>query len=232
MSRAGDVGSGATGGGSSNYGVANYAYIAYELSINHMYIHKGVPCYLSENPDINPETTINYTNSSGTVIPCHLMTYDPTPEAAEYFEVPFVQSEKGVLMNWWGGSESVSSVLANLLGDGFFHGWPWTPAIGYMFRNREIPKLVFVYTNEYDNNIVRTKTENPMNLMVIPGVVDKNNVKFYPVMVKARDADGKWIEQTKSTPGYTSPPDPYCLMYNQYGAMEDFLKKIELPDLY
>ena len=41
--------------------------------------------------------------------------------------------------------------MSKLLKDGFFCSYPWNEGIGYMFR-KNTPKLVFVFTNEYDNS--------------------------------------------------------------------------------
>lgn len=198
---------------------------------DHLYVHHGVSAWkdgagklhmeqdnlLKEQCEMNPEDDKE----------CHLFTYDPRPEAAGYFENPFMQSKRGVLMNWFNGSEPVCNVLANLLDTGFFHDFPYTPAIGYMFRSPEVPKIVFVFTNEFDNAVNRTHTNNGENIMVIPGVMNNNEVKFYPTHgVYENFAElggdkltlGVWYNERTSayntpTPrmGCVVPPDPYCL---------------------
>ena len=64
----------------------------------------------------------------------------------------------------------MTKLVSNLLGSGFFHGFPYTPAIGYAFRKKDIPKLIFVYTNEFDNSIARKKTSDGHAVMAIPSV--------------------------------------------------------------
>lgn len=164
---------------------------------------------------------------------CHVFTYDSRPKAMSYFDNPFVQSVRGVLVNWYNGSEPVCQVLAELLGGGFFHGFPYTPAIGYMFRNQKIPKLVFVFTNEFDNSIARQATTNGENVMVVPGVVNKNQVKFYPMhgvytTFNGATVSGVFQEGTKAKKlkaGCVLPPDPFCLQqlnpaWKTYGSEE------------
>ncbi len=153
---------------------------------------------------------------------CCLNTYNPSrdDEAKRRFENPFMQSRRGVLCNWWNGSEPVSHILAKLLGSGYFGGFPHTPPIGYVFRSPKIPKLVFVYTNEFDNSHTRTKTNNGENVLVMPGMTEGNDVRLYPAHGVATGLDGESLKGYFKTVkingaeirmGITTPPDPYCL---------------------
>lgn len=114
-----------------------------------------------------------------------------------------VQKQKtkfsGVLTNMWAGCEPVCAILSKLLKDGFFCSHPWNMGVGYTFR-RNVPKLVFVFANEFDNTytsrydyyegyIFRTPT-------VVPGI-STNILTFYI-------NDG--IDNT-----YKDAIDPYCL---------------------
>ena len=106
----------------------------------------------------------------------------------------------GVLTNMWAGCEPVCAILSKLLKDGFFCSYPWNIGLGYTFRKKSIPKLVFVFSNEFDNSFTATydytngyKFETPL---IIPGL-DKKNVKFYAIK-EARGA-------------YRDALDPYCV---------------------
>jgi len=59
---------------------------------------------------------------------------------------------RGCLTNMWGGCEPVCAIASKLLKDGFFCSYPWNIGLGYMFRKKSIPKLVFVFANEFDNS--------------------------------------------------------------------------------
>lgn len=66
------------------------------------------------------------------------------------------QAFRGVLTNMWAGCEPVCAILSKLLKDGFFCSYPWNVGLGYMFRKKSIPKLVFVFSNEFDNSFTAT----------------------------------------------------------------------------
>ena len=134
-------------------------------------------------------------------------TYNPYD--SETFEFPFITTTnpgsrgfgKGVLCNWYNGCEPITQVLSTLLGSGYFSGFPWTPAIGYMFRNKKIPKLVFAYVNEFDNQTTRaefknknhTKLKDDTNvcdsIVAIPGL-EGSELTLSPAYVKTYDIDG------------------------------------------
>lgn len=91
--------------------------------------------------------------------------------------------KKGVLSNYYAGCEPVSEVLATLLGDGIYRGFPWNTSIGYAFRGNNIPRLVFVYTNEFDNSLVRTYYKNTglaRNRGLKSDVSHQRNVMLFP----------------------------------------------------
>ena len=145
----------------------------------------------------------------------NFFTYNPTSRGVDTFEVPFIQSHKGVLCNWFGGCESISEVLATLLDNGFFYGFPWTPAIGYTFRKKEIPKLVFVFTNEFDNELCRQDESAAWthSLVAVPGF-ENDTVQFNPARV---GFTGIFSEGWKEN---LSAFDPYCVSWlNPGGAL-------------
>lgn len=129
---------------------------------------------------------------------------------------------KGVLSNWYNGCEPTSEVLSTLLGDGFFYGFPWTSAIGYAFRGNGIPRLIFVYTNEFDNSLVRERNSKTKltNIMMYPSF-SGGNVNLVPIVNSDKDDDGN-----------RNPPDRNC--FNQAATSEsiwDYLSTIGLSDM-
>ena len=124
----------------------------YEYYRNNTYpknfrVFKGVPFHKDENGDVkigDGETSRK------------LYTYNPYD--MDEYEFPFRESEKGVLSNTWNGCEPVCTMLSKLLGDGFFYGEPKSCSIGYVFRENA-RRLVFVFTNEFDNSYWRTLTK-------------------------------------------------------------------------
>ena len=182
----GSPGSGGGGGGPS-YGT----YYGHTSVYDHAYFHCGVPVWKVENGDNQDlvfgalSGTLYDRMSDGTPRCVHnFFTYNPTAAGKDSFEFPFMQSGKGVLCNWFSGSESVSQVLSQLLGNGLFYGFPWTPAVGYTFRKPEIPKLVFVFTNEFDNEICRQDLTNKKthSLVAVP-VLSGKEIGFNPADV-------------------------------------------------
>lgn len=117
------------------------------------------------------------------------------------FEYPFVQTEKGAINNQFSACEPVSHILSTLLGSGLFGGYPYQPAIGYLFRNK--PTFVFVYTNEFDNHLVRSPSLD--SICGMPGVYE-GNLCIDEAYVKFKTfADGK-------TEKGEDPLDPYCFV--------------------
>lgn len=109
-------------------------------------------------------------------------------------------SFRGVLTNMWAGCEPVCAILSKLLKNGLFCSHPWNIGLGYMFRKNNIPKLVFVFANEFDNSF--TAKYNYYNgysfqtPLVIPGI-DNASVTFCKVHDIKKD--------------YREPLDPYCV---------------------
>lgn len=106
-------------------------------------------------------------------------------------------SFRGVLTNMWAGCEPTCAILSKLIKDGFYCSYPWNKGLGYMFR-KSVPKLVFVFANEYDNSF-RASYDYYSGFsfftpLVVPGI-DGSNVTFYQINLGAvREA-----------------PDPYCV---------------------
>ena len=110
------------------------------------------------------------------------------------------QAFHGVLTNMWAGCEPVCAILSKLLKNGFFCSYPWNVGLGYMFRKKPIPKLVFVFSNEFDNSFTASydytngyKFQTPL---IITGI-NKTKVVFYTI----KDARGN----------YRDALDPYCV---------------------
>lgn len=219
-------------GGSGPGGSYKYSYHEYEYVDDHAFWHSGVPVY-KYGPEGNEDLifgkllsdsylTANGTRMSDFTLRCqhNFFTYNPTSKGVDTFEVPFIQSDKGVLCNWFGGCESISEVLATLLDDGFFYGFPWTPAIGYTFRKKEIPKLVFVFTNEFDNELCRQDESANWthSLVAVPGL-ENETVQFNPARVGFTGifSDG-WKENLSAF-------DPYCVSWLNPDGMS-------YPDFY
>lgn len=56
--------------------------------------------------------------------------------------------------------------MNTLVEGGYFGYYPWTPPIGYMFRGTDVPKVIFVFTNEFDNHQYRTYSSKTNTLGV------------------------------------------------------------------
>lgn len=108
-------------------------------------------------------------------------TYDPTERGMDTFEYPFTKSDKGCLSTWWSSCEPICDILAKLLNEGVFMSHPWHDGIGYLFR-KDVPKLVLVFTNEFDNSMTRTYSATggtkEKEAVIVPGVDNKGKVKF------------------------------------------------------
>ena len=129
----------------------------------------------------------------------NFFTYDPTEEGRMTFEWPYEISEKGVISNWFGGCEPVYSIINRMLKyDGCFYGFPYHTGVGYLFR-KDVPRIVFVYTNEYDNEMKRTYSAGDgtkvRETYVVPGATG-STVSFHT----------RTSESNKQV-----PPDQYCL---------------------
>jgi hypothetical protein len=138
-------------------------------------------------------------------------TYDPSPEGISSFESPFwyqpssdgnyPNKYKGVLTNMYAGCEPVCDVLAKLLKDGLFYGFPYNPGVGYVFR-KNVPRYIFIFTNEFDNAAVKTYSLSngirAEEITVFPYPID-NGVRFQCDL------------RNKKTRRDQNPVDPYCL---------------------
>ena len=114
-----------------------------------------------------------------------------------------------MLSNWWAGCEPTCRTLARLLNDGYFFADPWNYAIGHLTR-KNVPTLVFVFSNEFDNEYNRvvegTKDwlgnlnswkEVDHEIVGIP-IPNKTNIHMYV------DANSP-LNKTRQS------PDPYCI---------------------
>jgi hypothetical protein len=91
-----------------------------------------------------------------------LFTYDISRDKADDYEWPFADNENGTLSNWWAGCEPVCDVLDKLIREGYFYARPWNLGQAFMFR-KNVPRLVFVFSNEFDNSfsrVYKVYTEN------------------------------------------------------------------------
>ena len=167
----------------------------------------------------------------------NFFTYDPTENGIDSFDWPFrmtkeaakrkaayLKAYKGVLSNWWAGCEPSCDMLAKLLKYQCFYGFPYHIGLGYLFR-KEVPRLVFVFTNEYDNSMVRTYSRES-------GSVEKE-VTYVP------SVDGQKVTFHTTASGMLgsdqNAPDPYCTQllrnYNSVStkkSFEDYVDSLSL----
>jgi hypothetical protein len=95
----------------------------------------------------------------------NFFTNDITKDGMESYDWPFYYQQgemflavdgreksafNGALSTMQTGCEPICDIVSRLLKDGIFYSQYWPMPIGYMFR-KNVPKLVFVFTNEYDN---------------------------------------------------------------------------------
>ena len=141
----------------------------------------------------------------------NFFTYDPTPNGISTFSNPFVISNQdstdpnkpytGVLSNWWNGCEPVCDVLHSLIEDGYFYGYPGHNGLGYVFR-KDVPRLVFVFTNEFDNEWSQKRTEN--------GGTKMEQSRFLAAPTGTGSNRELVLHHAKFA-GEIDPPDPFCL---------------------
>jgi len=183
-----DAGQGDINGpGKGDYTSVRYTYKSFTYEKYHWYAWKGAPAWKDNNGDLH------IGDSSDVPL------FDYNPNDIDEFECPFVETtnSKGVLCNWFAGCEPVSNVLAKLFRDGFFQGFPYSAPVGYMFRGSKYPKLVLVYSNEFDNELYRASTSKVEAQIAVPGI-DNNQVTI--------SAQGMGV-------GNQRPLDPYCFRY-------------------
>ena len=142
-------------------------------------------------------------------------TYELSKDGIKDFQSPFWFSESkmkefhyedktdqynGALSNWFSGVEPTCDMLGKLIGEGFFFGEPWNAALGYVFR-KNTPKLIIVFSNEFDNAAITTyDKESGLGRKEIAVVmeVDSKNKKIN-------------IHECGFPSGEYDPLDPYCL---------------------
>lgn len=178
-------------------------------------------------------------------------TYDITKDGMASFEYPFtsaIHPEKGVLSNWWVGCEPVCDILNKLLSTGVFFGGTWNLALGHVFRPN-VPHLVFVFTNEYDNSMKRS-----LVIAKSSTTTDKSNIwdliartrKYETTTTTTWGFDEKEVvvfpttirkNMTKEGAGYLDfnvdldselnetlmPPDPHCLQLLRVSGLKDII---------
>ncbi len=88
-----------------------------------------------------------------------LFTYDMSRDGLKDFKLPFIPNSdgRGALSNFFGGCEPICHTLDSLLKDGVFFDYPFNDCIGYLFR-KNAKRVVFVFTDEFDNEYRRTYT--------------------------------------------------------------------------
>lgn len=161
----------------------------------------------------------------------------------ETFEFPFTSSGaggRGALSNWWAGCESVCDMVSKLLRDGFMYSYPYNGGFGAHLFRKDIPKLVFVFSNEFDNSLsrrrslFRSETWNDDGGRSIK--YSFNNELFNVVVVPTSDGEKLtfYCDAGNSTLNSTlMAPDPYCqriLKSASRDNIDDYIKAV-LPNL-
>ena len=189
------------GVGGGGGGVQMYPYYKNHSFSKQFNVFKGVPFHKDENGDVkigDGETSRK------------LYTYNPYD--IDGYEFPFRESKKGVLSNAWSGCEPVCTMLSKLLGNGFFYDEPLSCPIGYVFRQKA-RRLVFVFTNEFDNSYWRTLTKINQTV-IIPVRKDKKTLVLNRVLL----GDGR-----------IDPLDQFCFRSTtNISNLEDFIDRIGL----
>jgi len=136
---------------------------------------------IPKNPDDDLDKTTDWSVYSGNVDSTrslfhnkfNFFTYNPTQDGVGDFQFPFSYTAgqgKGVLSNWWAGCEPTCDVLAKLLKDGIFYG-NGIPDEGFAFLFRKgVKRLVFVFSNEFDNSMTRDTKGNVHEVQVVPSI--------------------------------------------------------------
>lgn len=117
---------------------------------------------ITKREDGAEEETTEYQNmiskygpdTAGFTAPYDFFQYDPTYDGMPTFQFPFLKTDRGMLSNWSAGSEPSSQMMSTLLKEAVFGQNPWHYMVGYVFR-RNVPRIVFVFSNEYDNQLER-----------------------------------------------------------------------------
>lgn len=200
-------GVGGVGGGGGGSIIRMYPYNKNISFSKPFYVFKGVPFHKDDNGDVkigDGETSRK------------LYTYNPYD--LDGYEFPFIESEKGVLSNTWSGCEPVCTMLSKLLGDGFFYDEPLSCPIGYVFRENA-RRLVFVFTNEFDNSYWRTQRQINQTV-IIPVRKNENTLTLYRHIVS---------EEGNSNVHLFDPLDAFCFRSTtNINNLVDFIDRIGL----
>lgn len=113
-------------------------------------------------------------------------------------------------------------MVNKLLNGAEFIGYPYHDGLGYLFR-KDIPKLVFVFTNEYDNALNRKYSDTGgtagTRQVAMGFAAEKGTIKVV--------THNSWFGEEYD------PPDPYCLqtlrnLNGDFSPVQAFLNKIGL----
>lgn len=211
MARDGSTGT-PSGGTHSGDGTPTATYWATKEYTKQFRVFKGVPFTKDgDNIKIGNGTTSR-----------KLYTYNPYD--IDGYEFPFTESTQGVLSNAWSGCEPVCTMLSKLLGDGFFYDEPLSCPIGYAFR-KNVRRLVFVFTNEFDNSYWRNLS-NINQTVIIPTIqADKKTLELCRVTIATPNSPN-----TFGTLKYSFDPlDPFCFRSTKDATnIEKFMGRINL----
>lgn len=129
-------------------------------------------------------------------------------------------------------------MVSKLLRDGFMYSYPYNGGFGAHLFRKDIPKLVFVFSNEFDNSLSRRRSlfrsetwndgittisfyfDNELfNVVVVP-TADGENLTFYC------DAGNSTLNNTLMA------PDPYCqrILKTNSTNIDNYIKAV-LPNL-
>lgn len=228
--------SGVTGGGGDGGGdggkVPDPAYIYFRTYHIVGNVHVDGHAWVG-SPVTKKETSdgweFNFSNGKGKNDDFY--TYNPSEDTKYRYPFTYRNDGRGTLSNWYAGCECVYDMLAKLVsGDSVIFESPIRhDTIAYGFRPG-VPRLIFVFSNEYDNEFVRTYSYEEGSkqscVYLYPGAsggqLELNGIEFK--------------QKTKmdvSEHVNSEPVDPYCLQtlrenWNDVSKYTDFLNKINL----
>ena len=168
-------------------------------------------------------------------------TYDFTKDGDTDFVWPFttaLERERGTLSSWWAGCEPVCDMVNKIIGTGVFYSKPWNQALGHVFR-KDVPRLVFVFSNEFDNSLSRIMLiedeewhyEN-VEVLALPTIYAKWVNTDMKVTEKKiyKDSFTCFVNIRGELNEQQTPPDPYCMQMTKVDKldMEAFLNKINI----
>lgn len=198
-------GGGGGGGGSSGGGHSpKYLYTTHTFKYFTKYLNTYSGVRVTEDPENSREIKFAGNN--------HLFTYDITKNGIDYFDFPFLCDNAyhkfGCLSGYYSGCEPSCEMVSKLINDGLFFNHPWNDGIGYMFRGDDVPRLIFVFANEYDNSMYRYSASSIKQCLYAPSVHNKS------ILLK------------KLSWGNTfTPLDPFCLqmLHDDRESVKEFL---------